>query len=92
MSDHKSWILNPNKKFIKQYKSLSSNLQKKVDFALNELANSENPTLFGEYKQNLQVYAYNLDKGNRIIYVVCFTDKIVELLRVGDHKMTYGKD
>lgn len=83
------WILAPNKKFIKQYKSLSSDLQKKVDSVLSELADSKDPTMLGSYKQNLQVYAYNLDKSNRLIYVVCFNDKVIELLRVGDHKKAY---
>ncbi|MHB8603147.1 MAG: type II toxin-antitoxin system RelE family toxin [Nitrosotalea sp.] len=83
------WILEPNKKFIKQYKSLSSNLQKKVDLVLNELIHSDDPTMLGTYKQNLQVYAYNLDKSNRLVYVVCFSDKVIELLRVGDHKKAY---
>lgn len=83
------WILAPNEKFIKQYKSLSSVLQKKVDVVLNELANSEDPTMLGRYKQHLQVYAYNLDKSNRLVYVVCFSDKVIELLRVGDHKKAY---
>lgn len=83
------WTLESNKKFIKQYKSLSFDLQKKVDNALNELVNSEDPTMLGTYKQHLQVYAYNLDKSNRLVYVVCFSDKVIELLRVGDHKKAY---
>lgn len=86
------WRLKIEKKFIKQYKLLSSDLQKKVDSALNELANLDNPTKLGEFKQSLQVYAYNLDGSNRIIYTVDFKDKIIKLRRVGDHKMSYGKD
>lgn len=86
------WRLKIEKKFIKQYKLLSSDLQKKVDSALNELANLDNPTKLGEFKQSLQVYAYNLDRSNRIIYTVDFKGKVIKLRRVGDHKMSYGKD
>ncbi|MDH2906849.1 MAG: hypothetical protein PXX83_02000 [Candidatus Nitrosotalea sp.] len=85
-------ILAPNKKFIKQYKSLSSDLQKRVDSALAELVMSENPTKLGDYKQSLKVCAYNLDKSNRIIYSVDFTNNTIELRRVGSHKQAYGKD
>lgn len=86
------WILAPNKKFIKQYKSLSSDLQKRVDSVLAELVKSENPTKLGDYKQNLKVCAYNLDKSNRVIYSVDFVNNTIELRRVGSHKQVYGKD
>ena len=86
------WILAPNKKFIKQYKSSSSDLQKRVDSALAELVMSENPTKLGDYKQSLKVCAYNLDKSNRIIYSVDFINNTIELRRVGSHKQVYGKD
>ncbi|MDE1727151.1 MAG: hypothetical protein KGH89_07825 [Thaumarchaeota archaeon] len=86
------WILAPNKKFIKQYKSLSSDFQKRVDSVLAELVKSENPTKLGDYKQSLRVYAYNLDKSNRIIYSVDFVNNTIELRRVGSHKQVYGKD
>ena len=83
------WILERTKKFIKQYKLLSSDLQTKVDLALSELAKSGNPTKLGEYKPSLRAYAYDLDKSNRILYNVRFGDNIIELLRVGDHKKAY---
>lgn len=86
------WILAPNKKFIKQYKSLGSDLQKRIDVALAELVNSENPIKLGNYKPSLRVYAYNLDKSNRIIYSVDFSNNTIELRRVGTHKQVYGKD
>ena len=86
------WTLAPNKKFIKQYKSSSSDLQKRVDSALTELVMSENPTKLGDYKQSLKVCAYNLDKSNRIIYSVDFINNTIELRRVGSHKQVYGKD
>lgn len=86
------WKLEYSNQFIKQYKLLSSDLQKKVDLGLNELAKSDKPVKLGKYKQNLRVYAYNLDKSNRIIYTLSFTNKVIQLHRVGDHKMSYGKD
>jgi mRNA-degrading endonuclease RelE of RelBE toxin-antitoxin system len=46
----------------------------------------------GEYRHNLLVYAYNLDKSNHIIYTVNFTNNIIKLRNVGDHKTSYGKD
>lgn len=86
------WLLAPNKKFIKQYKLLNSELQKRVDAVLDELVKSENPIKLGYYKPSLKVYAYNLDKSNRIIYSVDFSNNTIELRRVGSHKQVYGKD
>ena len=83
------WKLEYSKQFVKQYKQLSSILQMKVDLALNDLSKSENPAMLGKYKQNLRVYAYNLDKSNRIIYTINFADNTIELRRVGDHKQVY---
>ena len=83
------WTLAPNKKFIKQYKLLGSELRNNVDLALSELVRSDNPAKLGEYKPNLGVYAYNLDKSNRIIYTIDFPSNTIELRRVGDHKKAY---
>jgi mRNA-degrading endonuclease RelE of RelBE toxin-antitoxin system len=83
------WNFDYKPKFVKQYKLLSSNLQKKVKVALDELANSENPLKMGEYKSSLRAYAYVLDKSNRILYNVRFGYNIIELLRIGDHKKAY---
>ncbi|MGI0101365.1 MAG: hypothetical protein ACREA7_02080 [Nitrosotalea sp.] len=71
---------------------MSFDLQKKVDAILEELVKSENPTKLGEYKSSLKIYAYNLDKSNRIIYTVDFSNNTIELRRVGTHKQVYGKD
>lgn len=86
------WNFERTAKYRKQYKALDSQLQNKVKEALIELANSENPRKSGEYKSSLKVYAYDLDKSNRILYDARFNDNIIELYRVGDHKQTYGKD
>ena len=40
----------------------------------------------------MNVYAYELDKSNRIIYDVDFSKKTIGLIRVGDHKSSYGSD
>ncbi len=39
----------------------------------------------------MKVYAYELGHDDRIIYKVDYDRHTIEL-RVGDHKMTYGKD
>ena len=83
------WDFEYSSKFTKQYKLLSSDLQKKVESALQDLASSENPLEKGEYKTSLKAHAYILDKSNRILYNVRFGDNIIELLRVGDHKKAY---
>jgi mRNA-degrading endonuclease RelE of RelBE toxin-antitoxin system len=80
------WNIEYGKQFVKQYKQLSSVLQKKTDSVLCELSKSENPAMLGKYEQNLRVYAYALDKSNRIIFTINFADNKIELRRVGTTK------
>jgi mRNA-degrading endonuclease RelE of RelBE toxin-antitoxin system len=86
------WQFEYAPKFIRQYKKLSGVLQSMVKLALTHLAHSDNPLKLGTYKKHLKAFAYDLDKSNRILYNVRFPDNIIELLRVGDHKETYGTD
>ena len=67
-------------------------MQKKTERIIRELASSENPTKLGVYKKSMNVYAYKLDKNNRLIYDVDFSNNIIFLIRVGDHKSSYGSD
>lgn len=83
------WNFEYDKKYLKQFKKLSPFLQERVRLALVELAQSENPLKLGEYKNSLKSFAYKLDQSNRILYNVNFARNIIELLRVGDHKMAY---
>jgi len=83
------WNFEYDKKYIKQFKKLSSLLQSQVRLALIQLAESDNPLKLGEYKASLKAFAYRLDQSNRILYNVDFPKNIIELLRVGDHKMVY---
>lgn len=57
-----------------------------------DLAYSENPSDLGDYKSNLRVWAFELNKDDRLIYTIDYREKIVHLLRVCDHKSVYGKD
>lgn len=84
------WNFEYGTKYKKQFKKLSSLLQASVRLALTELAYSDNPLKLGEYKSSLKAFAYKLDKSNRILYNVDFPRNIIELLRVGDHKMVYS--
>jgi len=85
------WGFERKSKFKKQYKTLGPEKQEQVKKALAELANSNDPTQFGVFKPSMKVYAYELGRSDRILYDVNFTNKIIILFRVGDHKDVYGK-
>ena len=85
------WAFDRKSKFKKQYKNLSQEKQELAKKALKELASSQDPTQFGKFKASMKVYAYEFGKSERILYDVNFTDKIIILIRVGDHKDVYGK-
>ena len=87
-----TWEFDRKSKFKKQFKLLGSVRQECVKEALMQLANSERPELLGVYKQSMKVYAYELGHDDRIIYKVDYDRHTMELVRVGDHKMTYGRD
>jgi len=40
----------------------------------------------------MKVFAYEFGRNYRLLYAVRFEDKVIELIRVGDHKLAYGKD
>jgi len=40
----------------------------------------------------MEVYAYELGHDDRMIYRIDYDRHTIELVRGGDHKMTYGKD
>ncbi len=86
------WAFDRKSKFKKQYKLLGSVRQERVKKAILSLADSEKPELLGVYKSSMQVYAYELGHDDRIIFTVDHNGNTIELIRVGDHKMTYGKD
>lgn len=85
------WAFDRKSNFKKQYKNLSQEKQNLVKKALKELDSSQDPTQFGKFKASMKVYAYEFGKSERILYAVNFTDKIITLFRVGDHKDVYGK-
>jgi len=86
------WEFDRKNKFKKQFKLLGSIRQDRVKEALLQLADSERPESLGMYKQSMKVYAYELGHDDRIIYKIDYDRHTIELVRVGDHKMTYGKD
>jgi len=86
------WEFDRKGKFKKQYKLLGALRQERVKKALLQLADSEKPESLGVYKPSMKVYAYELGHDDRIIYKVNYDRRAIDLVRVGDHKMTYGKD
>lgn len=86
------WEFDRKSKFKKQFKLLGSVRQERIKEALLQLGNSEKPDSLGAYKQSMKVYSYEVGRGDRIVYTVDCERHTIVLVRVGDHKMTYGKD
>lgn len=83
------WEFERKLKFKRQYKKFND--KDTVKKALLELAHSEKPETLGEYKIHLKVYGYRLDNNNRMLYNVRYSDRTIELIRLGNHKEVYGK-
>jgi mRNA-degrading endonuclease RelE of RelBE toxin-antitoxin system len=86
------WRADKRPTFLKQYGRLGSARQQKVDSALRELVVAENPADLGEYKSSMKSFAYELSKGDRIIFDVDYSNNMIIFLRVCDHKSVYGRD
>lgn len=86
------WNIERKSIFKKQYKNIGHARQTNVDKAILELATSLNPASIGTYKQNKKVFAYKLDKNDRLIYTLDYLNNKITLHRVCDHKSAYGKD
>lgn len=67
-------------------------MQSRTVKAITHIASSDNPAELGSYKQSMRVFSYEIGRKYRIIYSVRYRDGVVDLLRVCDHKSTYGKD
>lgn len=87
------WKFQYYNEFIRQYKKLGSQRQERVNKALADLEDcNSDPKTKGVYKSSLNVYAYELGQNDRIIFDIDYENQQIMLLRVGDHKMSYGKD
>ena len=86
------WQIDKRPQFNRQYNLLGSERQKRVDSAILDLAYSENPATKGDFKKSMRVFAYELGRGDRMIYTMQYEDNMIVLLRVCDHKSVYGRD
>lgn len=86
------WRLDKRPKFVKQYSRLGTERQQYVDNALRELVQTTNPAELGEFKNSIRVFAYVVNKSDRILFDVDYPNNTIVLLRVCDHKSVYGRD
>ena len=87
-----SWTIKRESKFIKQFKLIGHARQIKVLKAIEDLVTSRDPSDFGVYKASIRAFAYELGKGDRMIFDIDYPNHAILLLRVCDHKSAYGMD
>ena len=86
-----TWDFYRRTKFLRQFRILDKRTKARANKALEELANSKNPSDLGAYKPNMRVFAYDVGKY-RIIFSIMYSENMIELIRVCDHKSAYGRD
>ncbi len=93
--EEKNWrILKPDD-WEKQTRRLPVHLLEKLKAIVDELAELEDPTIFGVLEKNLRygsAYVLRLDKSYRLSYRVDFKSHTIILGRVGDHKAVGSKE
>ncbi len=86
------WNVEKRSAFKKQYRNIGRERQKRADVAISELLSSSDPAALGTYKRDGRFFAYNLSKGDRLIYTINYSDRTVTFQRICDHKSAYGMD
>ncbi len=81
------WEAEATSVFRRSYKNLGSETRKRVDEAILQLLNSEDPTKLGLRKVGKWegVYSYEIGRQFRLLYSVRFEDRVVSFLDVGTH-------
>ena len=81
---------------VRELKEKNRALALKLGQEMNKLAYSEYPNRLGEKKLTKYGEAYVMDieksGGLRLSYLLDFQQKIITIIRFGDHKAVYGKD
>lgn len=62
--------------------------------AITDLTNCDDPTSLDKRKHGKLkfCYSYKLTKSYRLLYRVFRTEKIIQLIDLGDHKELFGRD
>ena len=66
--------------------------QSRVDLAMKDLAESDDPAVMGRYKKSTRAFAYEIGQSDRMIYRIERDHHRIVLTRVCDHKSVCGKD
>ena len=82
-----TWEARVTSTFRRSYRHLSSEVRRRVDEALAELLESDDPRTLGLRKVGKWkgIYSYEVGRQFRILYDVRPEERIVELLDVGTH-------
>ena len=76
----------------KIFKRLGNPEKNQYRTAILTLTQSENPKNLGNYKNSLGCFTYDITKSFRITFGIDYENRIINILSIGDHKQTYGKD
>lgn len=82
--------------FYEKVDKLRGEIRDRAKNAIESILNAEDPTIVGVRKGLTRgypkgvIYSYEINKSYRILYIVMGDG--LGFIRVGDHKISYGKD
>jgi addiction module RelE/StbE family toxin len=81
------WNVSYSTRYERDYKTLADQIQNRVDEALIQLSEADNPRKLGRHKYADWdcVYSYDIGRKYRILYEVYSNDQVIFLVRVGSH-------
>jgi len=92
LSDTVEWKINEPSDIRKTFRKLGKSEKNQYRTAIRTLAESEDPKVHGNYKNNLGCFTYNITKSFRITFDIDYENRIINIIKIGDHKQIYGKD
>lgn len=88
------WELDVTSTFDNGYVAKDLENRRRVREAILTLTSSSHPQRLGELKDTPdgRVFVYDIGRKYRMSYCVSYSAKIIQLIRVCDHKTVYGRD
>jgi mRNA-degrading endonuclease RelE of RelBE toxin-antitoxin system len=88
------WDIEEPENFEKEFKRLGIEVRKAYFSRVSDLVASKDPRAFGILKITKYgpAYVVRLNDSFRLLYTVDFTNRLIQIVKIGDHKQVYGKD
>lgn len=93
-NDNRVWNVNYPDNFDNQFRKLPANVKLQFLHRVAEMIELEDPSKIGIWKKTRYgpAFVVDLNDSYRLSFLIHREHRIIQVLRIGDHKQVYGKD